>query len=315
MLVRRGSERTCAWWWELTTTGASAVDYIHGTGPRAPAASTAVRPAVGRRRQIIRSILSGDQAVAQDRGRWRELIRRARRPVPVAARTPLRPFAGVSDAVAMDCDDGRRYVVKGRQVGRALVADQVVGRLGDAIRAPVAEVGIVDVPAQLVAESPYLEPFEPGVGHGSLFIPGCHDSRDVAFAYEQENEERFALLAVLYGWALADDRQFLYQKTPPRLVHSVDHGNFFAGGPEWTIDTLATAPVAEPDTWIAIQAGTRGDALRAAIAQLRSVADAGIAEAVAAPPGAWGVSMDERVALAEYLAHRRDELLARLPAG
>ena len=53
-------------------------------------------------------------------------------------------------------------------------------------------------------------------------------------------KNRCALLAVMYGWFQAGDNQLLYRKTPPELVFSVDHGHFFPGGPEWTVEGGAT---------------------------------------------------------------------------
>lgn len=250
-------------------------------------------------------------------GRWRRLVQEAgrRQPVPVIARTPRAPLRGISDAVVIDCSDGRRYAVKGSQVGRALVADHVVGLLGARIGAPVAEVALVDIPTALITEGSYVAHFAAGVGHGCQYIPDCLDSRDVAFGHEPENKERFALLAVLYGWTLADDRQFLYGKTGSRLVHSVDHGAFL-GGSDWTTDTLATSPAAEPDAWITSQADISLKVLQAAIGRLRTVTDEDIAEVAAAPLQSWGLLLDERAALAHHLASRRDGLLARfVPAA
>lgn len=243
--------------------------------------------------------------------RWREMIRDAgrREPVAVVAMTPLRPFPGYSDAVAIDCDDGRRYVVKGRQVQRPLIADHIVGLLGAAIEAPVAEVRLVDVPMDLIVEGSYMADFDSGLGNGSLFIPDCLDSRDVVHEYEDENEERFALLAVLYGWVSANDRQFLYLKSRPHLVYSVDHGHFLAGSTTWNPASLAAAPSPAPDPWIAVQAGCRPKVLHDAVDRLRSVADEFIARSVAAPPDSWEITLDERVSLAGYFAGRRDQLL------
>ena len=148
-------------------------------------------------------------------------------PNTVNTQTPLAVFGGVSDAVAAECGDGRRWVVKGRQVGRRLVADQEVGRLGALMSAPVAEVGLVDVPVEPMSEGSYMEHFETEVGHGSVFIPNCIDARDIRYEYEDENMERFAHSATLYGWMGATDHQFLYRKTLPRVVYSADHGELY----------------------------------------------------------------------------------------
>jgi hypothetical protein len=143
-----------------------------------------------------------------------------------------------------------------------------------------------------------------------LFIEGCYDGWEMEHLDEEENLDRYASLAVLYGWTQAADHQFLYGKTPPHLVYSVDHGHFLEGGPEWTTASLLSAPKAIPDRLIASSAALSRKALQTATLRLQGVADDDIAEAVAAPPDSWGMMMHERVALAEYLARRRDDLLA-----
>ncbi len=158
--------------------------------------------------------------------------------------------------------------------------------------------------------------FDAGIGHGSLFIEGCYDGWELEHVDEEENLDRYALLAALYGWTQAADHQFLYRKMPPHLVYSVDHGHFLEGGPEWTTASLLVAPKALPNCLIASSAALSRNALQSATLRLQRVADEDIAEAVAAPPDSWGMMMHERVALAEYLARRRDDLLATVdPAG
>jgi hypothetical protein len=252
-----------------------------------------------------------------DAAHWRALIETQQvagalspRSRVVQALTPLQRVRGVSRAVVIDCDDGRRYVVKGRQVMRPLIADHVVGRLAAIIEAPVPDVALVEVSRDLISPGSFLEHFEPGIGHGSVFMEGCLDSRWVQYAEEGDNRDRFATLAVLYGWADSADQQFLYSRNAPHLVYSVDHGSFFAGGPEWTDDELSNAPPGDIDRWLAVEATVGRESLRSAVARLELVTDAVIAEAVADVPAEWGITLHERVALAQYLARRRDDVLS-----
>jgi hypothetical protein len=60
------------------------------------------------------------------------------------------------------CDDGQEYVVKGRHVPRTLVNDQIVGHLGKAMEAPVGEVRLVDVPAELIRINSVMGHMPPG---------------------------------------------------------------------------------------------------------------------------------------------------------
>jgi hypothetical protein len=248
---------------------------------------------------------------------WRDLILRelGNRPPVVRVLTPVRPLRGVSHAVVADCSDGQRYVVKGRQVMRPLIADHIVGRLAGIIGAPVPEVQLVDVPNELISPSSYLAHFEAGTGHGSVFVPECRDWWHVEHANEADNPERFAALAVLFGWTDAGDQQFLYSKTPPHLVWSTDHGAFFTGSSDWTVETLSAASSAAVDQWIVAGAGPPSALLRAAMERLQLATDAVIARVVAIPPDEWGITLDERVALADYLARRRDAILAGASAS
>lgn len=267
------------------------------------------------------SIIEGIAHVDDDAEHWRGLVATmlARRLVNwpsghVQALTPVRALRGASRPVVVDCDDGRRYVVKGRQVNRALVADQVVGRLAAIIGAPVPLVELVHVSGDLIEPGSLLEHFASGMAHASQFIPGCTDSFWIQHVTEPGNPERFASLAVLYGWADPEDRQFLYANQAPHLVYSVDHGRFFTGSSDWTIETLRVAMTTKVDQLIEIQAGLNRNLMRAALSRLSDATDQVIAEIVATPPEDWGITLDERAVLAQYLGSRRDALLAGISA-
>lgn len=252
---------------------------------------------------------------------WRDLIEAATagREVPVRAETYAGKFDPDSDSRPrmVVADDKRTYLLKAKQpdpakphLPRAMTNDRIVGLLGKVIGAPVGEVTLVDLPADLTQGEPALSHMEPGITHGSAIIPDCSNRESIKYTDVPENRARFALLAILYGWAGASDHQVIYENQPPNLVHSVDHGHFFPGGPQWTEQTLSTAARARPDDTIKQGAGLSDAELHEAARRLQDVADATIAGVVAGIPDEWGLSADERVALAEYLVRRRDELLA-----
>jgi hypothetical protein len=87
-------------------------------------------------------------------------------------------------------------------------------------------------------------------------------------------------------------------------VHSFDHGNFFPGGPNWTTQTLATAPPAQADTRIVGECELTVSEIDAARAMLQNVTSTVIAGAIAPVPTDWGLSEDERLALCDYLHTR-----------
>ncbi len=244
---------------------------------------------------------------------WEGLIAlaAAERAAAVNAHTFYGVWPTAAKPAKLECDNGTIYVVKGKQNRRMIVSERIVAHLAGLVVAPTPEVAYVNVPQPLILHQPELGHFEPGVSHGAEFVPGCGDRAGIGHA-DGENRTRFARLAVLFGWAFAQDHQFIYENGAPNLVHSVDHGHFFPGGPNWGIATLGQAPAAAPDQTLVGGCQLSQEELRGAAAPLVGLQDEAIARAVAAPLDDWGISMDERVAVAEFLARRRGELLAAL---
>ena len=181
------------------------------------------------------------------------------------------------------------------------------------MNAPVPEVGYVDVPQALLAIEPRLAHMTVGISHGSLWIPDCSEREGLQHLSNPENRARFARLAVLYGLVIASDHQFIYQKAPPNLVFSVDHGNFFPNGGDWQVVQLQNLPPAAPDNDIAVGCQLIQSEIDDARSALRLITEGQIAEAVSGPMDHWGVSIDEKIAVATFLEMRRQELIAGLP--
>jgi hypothetical protein len=216
-----------------------------------------------------------------------------------------------SRPAAVECDDGLEYVVKGRQVGRAIVNEQVVAHLGLALGAPVGKPRLINMPSDLIKYESNLAHFVPGICHGNLFERNCSDRAWIAYTDKQENRSRFALLSVLYGWAYAGDHQLIYSNAPPHLVYSVDHGHFFPGGPNWCeIDLQYSSCNLDPS--LKTDCNLTPDEINKAGAALACITENQILEAVAAPPDEWGITIDERLALVRYLIDRRSELLLNI---
>jgi hypothetical protein len=234
----------------------------------------------------------------------------------VVANTYISGWSSFSKPVLLRCSDTRLYVVKGLQVAnpsmsRALVNEQVAGRLAAAFGAPIPEVGLVYLPPELIAVEQGLSHMQPGLCHGCIYLGDNMGRRNIEFSGLPENRPRFARLAILYGWAGSADDQFLYGTNSPEIVYSVDHGHFFGpGAPDWTIATLQAAGLAAPNNQIVTQCSLSADELRAAASHLTSITDSDIAAIVATAPDEWGITADERLALAAYLVRRRDDLIA-----
>jgi hypothetical protein len=189
------------------------------------------------------------------------------------------------------------------------VNEQIVGHLGKLVNAPIPPVQIVGVPTDLVILNRLeLDHLYAGLAHGSPLQENCTDKKWLANTDVPENERRFAALAVLYGWAYANDPQMIYCLTKPHLVWSVDHGNFFPGGPNWTVAHLQAADDASVHSEILTVC--RDYATRETLDVLATVQPEQIATAVAAPPKTWAIAVEERRELAIMLEKRRNELLA-----
>jgi hypothetical protein len=232
--------------------------------------------------------------------------------IPIKATTFRKGWKTKAEPVLLKCNDGRDYVVKGQQAGRQIVNDQITARLGFAIGAPVGEPKIVEISAELIAIELNLSHIPSGIAHATLYIKDCFDSSELIATSEPENRSRFALLAVLYGWIYANDIQFIFKKNPPRLVYSVDHGHFFPGGPNWTEYDLIQAPDAKLDPFLDQHCNFTTDEISSALRALESVSEETIIQAVATPPSEWGLTLDERVTLVEYLTRQQQQLLTFL---
>lgn len=251
-----------------------------------------------------------------DSEEWRRLLAGAGvAPTRVVAESFDHAYSTASQPRRVKCSDGQYYVVKGRIAGKTMVNDQLVGRLGAAMGAPVGDVALVEIPQLLVDADPQMSPVTAGIVHGSRFMREVSNERQNLAPLDLDvNRERFALLAILYGWVGASDHQVLYREQPPKLVFSVDHGHFFPNGPEWTIDHLLhSAASAAPDATVVAQCGLTGGDLLPAAAALAAVTEEVIAGAISALPPDWPFPGHERLAMAQYLDRRRGEMRAAFP--
>ena len=216
-------------------------------------------------------------------------------------------------------EDDTYWVLKSHQYAlsaklpRIVINERIVGNLGALIGAPVPEIGLVEVPQALIDIEPKMAHLGAGLSHGSRYVEDTSDrDNDVHDIDAGDNRDRFLRLMLLNAWCGAGDRQFIYMNQPPRLVYSVDHGNFLPGGAKWTETDLRTAdpPTVEADRFPGLD--PTEEELSMLGAELRGVSDQDVATVVASIPTAWGLSGSEQVQLLSSLAERRD-LLHGLP--
>jgi hypothetical protein len=221
-----------------------------------------------------------------------------------------------AEPVLLECEDDQTYVVKGIQAGRQIINDQVVARLGMALGAPVGIPRLIEVSAELIELDRRLKLFSPGLAHGTLWIPNCLDSVELLGTGEVENRSRYALLSALFGWVINHDPQYLVNEQPPRLVHSVDHGHCFSGGPNWTIESLQKSIEFDSELNLEFLLFDRFEMccfkpidFQKMRQNLKQVTELHIFSSVASVPEDWGITMDERLILVEYLFVRQQRLV------
>jgi hypothetical protein len=210
--------------------------------------------------------------------------------------------------VILECNDGREYVVKGQNAGRQIVNEQIVARLGLLLGAPIPETKIVEIPDELIKLEKKLAHIHSGTAHGSLYLRDTYFDRCLIATSEDVNRLRLALLAVLYGWAGANDQQYLFTNKPPRLIYSIDHGHFFPNSPNWTANDLATAQNAQLDPVLVSACNFTPLEIDQALEALVNINEGEIIDAVAYPPTEWGLTIDERTMMLQYLIKRQIQL-------
>ncbi|WP_231866947.1 HipA family kinase [Anabaena sp. 4-3] len=251
----------------------------------------------------------------QDRTRWKLSLEQylSNPEEPVLIITFRRSWNSSARPVLARGIDKCEYVVKGRQAGRQIITDQIVARLGLAMKAPVGRPQIVEIPLELLELDSGFSFLSPGTAHGTHFIPNCFDDRDASkYKHHSGNQERFAFLSVLFGWVYSQDEQFIYQTTHPSLVYSVDHGRFFPDGYAWTVQSLQNAPNPEVDRRLVLSCSLTNDEIRRGLLALEAVTEEEIIQAVASPPDEWGITINERMVMIEYLIKRQRFLLESL---
>jgi len=236
----------------------------------------------------------------------------SRRPQPLLAHTFIQQGESFSRPVWLECEDNNIYVVKGQHAGRSIFNDQMIARLGSALDAPVGTPALITIPEELKRNEPQLQDVTAGVAHGTQWEKDTTDRQWLAYTEKEYNRPRFALLSILYGWLCANDHQLIYHNQEPHYVYSVDHGHFLPNGPNWTIESLAQAPNAQPYEELRVGCNLTPNDVELGLKALKKVSFLNIIEAVAFPPDEWGVNMEERVAMAQFVISRQKAMLENL---
>jgi hypothetical protein len=248
-------------------------------------------------------------------GKVRQVMARSEGRTSIYYVKPTKPYA-----------EARTY--QERERVRCAVHEQVTGRLGILIDAPVPQPVFIRVtPATIPAKAMRI-----GIHHGTPEIPNLRSpvkyQRRWPSTAPDLNRPRFARLAVLYGWVFcAFDHQFAFEDSGDELVWAYDHGLTIGRGKQWdptmkrwaadaTWDEaeLNGRPKATLDPVIAASVPLGQNDVREALGPLATIEPTQIARIIAAVPSDWWASDDDRAILAHYLERRRRELLSSVPA-
>lgn len=251
---------------------------------------------------------------------WQGLVR-GRRPwrSRVVIQTPLeRSKRGGSGAFLGLASDGNRYWVKvigGPQGDRVPITEQIVGRAGRLIDAPVRPVVTVYVPRALAGwEYRPGARLRRGFAHGSLALESCVEERRLSDRMRDENSRRHVGYYGLFDWCWGGDVQGLLDLDDDRAFHSHDHGWFLPPvGQTW--DEAQLRDRADADHELA-EDGSGLDCVEVerVASALENVTRDGILEVVSATPRSWPVTDAELESVGAFLEARAPRVAERLRA-
>lgn len=213
----------------------------------------------------------------------------------------------------------RRFWVKplrnGQGSERVPITEQIVGRVGALVGAPVCEVVLLEVPAELDGE-PTGRPSRLTVGfeHGSGDIADAQLVRDLVHRTEDDNASRQAWLFALFDWCWGDDQQWLYDAGDQNRIYSHDHGFYLPpGGTTWTVETLRASVDTPHVLGLPIDGLQRGE-FTAAADKFEAVTRDELVQVLRQIPESWPVSDAELETLGWFLERRIAGVAQRLRA-
>lgn len=231
-----------------------------------------------------------------------------------------RPGAGGSLAFLALGSDGERYyakVLNNPQGPRVPLTEQIVGRAGLLLGAPVCPVRTMEIGAQFVGQQFATggQTLQAGIAHASAEIPGALEVRGaLQYQTDDDNPRRQAFIVVLHDWCWGDDVQWMREAGQENRFHSHDHGHFLPpGGNQWTSQTLMLNTLA-PHAFAGVCNGLSAGALAEAAVRLEALTQGDIVEALAGIPAGWVATDEELGHVAYYLFERAGPVAARVRA-
>jgi hypothetical protein len=211
--------------------------------------------------------------------------------------------------------DNRQYWVKALnnpQSPRVPVNEQIVGRVGALIGAPVCGASIIRIPATIAGwqVTPGYVLAE-GLAHASLAEEPVTQIGALQYRTDDDNVTRHVAILALSDLCWGEDLQWLVKSSDENRYFSHDHGYYFPQGPNWTRADL------EANVDVAHELADNGAHITLAAA--RSVANAvesvtreALANAIAGVPQSWLVSDEELETIGYFIEERASQVAARI---
>jgi len=226
---------------------------------------------------------------------------------------------GATGPHIIECDDGKKYVVKFADNTKTAVNEFVGHALAQAVGLPVPDAALVVLGADLVGASSDLTYRVVGAGPhiGSELIPDVMDFDQFGRLRQQQVVE-LSNAGALPGtvchdnWVLTRDRDrsdnHLVQALNGEFRYAmVDFTHAFTG-PAWTADAIEQGSylrVLMPVHPFVAVSVTGVESVEPTLGKVEAVMDSELEEIVSAIPQSWGMAEEERLLLVNFLELRR----------
>lgn len=251
---------------------------------------------------------------------WRGLLRgRRRTDADITLKAVLTKGAGGSFGAFLGrADDGQHYYVKPiySQRDRLVpITDQIVGRVGALLGAPVCAVRTIEIGDDLAGTLLHRgRILPPGIAHASLEVAGKVDVSLLSHMHRDEDDNRWrhAAFFALHDWCWGNDVHGLLDTYNDFQFYSHDLGNFLPpDGPGWAPNELV-ALVDEPHEYKQSVRGIPSETAAAVADRLAGISREEIREALAAVPSRWPIRNADLEVVGFFLERRASPTAERL---
>jgi hypothetical protein len=233
---------------------------------------------------------------------------------------PQPAVGGYSGAFRVTASDKRDYFVKSLQTCPAdqqasVAVERIVALLGSLIGAPVCEISLIRVTADLVGWEP--RPgcrLQEGLAHASVALNHAEEQRTtLAARSNNDNRRRHVGVYALHDWCFGTDLQWLHDLDNERMMFSHDHGLYFPpeGRGGWTRQDLITQ-LDQAHELPDARADLSPEAIEEVAVALESVNRASLLEVLTSIPASWPVSNQDLEDLGWFLEHRAPAVAHRV---